>query len=648
MENRSKGKPTSAWVQNLDEAVEIANIPTLLMVLHQITGDSCWLQAPYAPRRARGLDDNDTGGLSEDIQREIRVAARKAILNYRSGEAIAVAAPDAELSARMLSHSMAEEVTPAYGEIVSQEVGGTSFLQAPFDVPAGFRALIVGAGMSGICMAIRLKAAGIDFDIVEKETDFGGTWRENRYPGAGVDTPNHLYSYSFAQYDWSHYFALQGELWDYFRKVANDNGLALHTEFGTKVDTARYDEDANEWVVTTVGPKGTAQTRRYSALFSAVGLLSVPMVPDIPGLSSFAGPLVHPAEWPEGLDLSGKRVAIVGNGASAMQIVPAIADSVSQMAIFARSKQWAAPFPQFRKPVPAPIRWLLQEVPLYQKWYRQRLAWTFNDRVHASLQIDHDYPEPARAINATNDRHRTAFVDYVKDELGDRQDLLEKVLPDYPPFGKRMLLDNGWFRTVARDHVTLIDQHLKEVRDNTLIASDGTTQEADVLIMATGFKVAQMISSYEVIGRDGKRLRDEWDDDNARAFLGSTVPGFPNFFTLLGPNTGLGHGGSVITPVESQIHYIMKLLETTFAQGAGTVEVRREPFEAYNTRVDEAHGNMVWTHKGMDNWYRNPRGRVVALTPWRHDDFWRMTRDIDLTDYTLTPTRPASKREKTD
>ncbi|MDO9527133.1 MAG: NAD(P)-binding domain-containing protein [Gemmobacter sp.] len=624
------------WTHKLKEAVAVANIPTLLMVLFQFSGDRRWMEDPFVPRRARGLDDNDSGGLPDSIQAQIRDAAFDAISAMHEGAAPALPTPGAELSAEMLAHSMAEIVTSAYGEIVAEELAGTSFAQKPFAAPKGFRVLIVGAGMSGICAAIRLQAAGIAFDIVEKEGDFGGTWRENRYPGAGVDTPNHLYSYSFAQYDWSHYFALQGELWDYFRKVAHDNGLTAHTEFGTKVDVARFDEAAGDWVVETTGADGTTRTRRYSAIFSAVGILNIPQVPDIPGLDSFPGPVVHPAEWPEDLNLTGKRVAVVGNGASAMQIVPAIADRVSHLTIFARSKQWAAPFPQFRKPVPDQIRWLIQEVPLYQKWYRQRLAWTFNDRVHITLQVDHDWPEPNRAINATNERHRQAFVEYVKQELGDRQDLLDKVLPDYPPFGKRMLLDNGWFRTVARDDVTLIDQHLKEVRGNTLVASDGTTQEVDILIMATGFKVAQMISSYETIGRGGKRLRDEWDDDNARAYLGSTVPGFPNFFTLLGPNTGLGHGGSVITPVESQIHYIMKLLEKTFAEGATTVEVRRQTYEDYNTRVDHAHGNMVWTHKGMENWYRNSRGRVVALTPWRHDDFWRMTREIDPKDYILS------------
>lgn len=318
-----------------------------------------------------------------------------------------------------------------------------------------------------------------------------------------------------------------------------------------------------------------------------------------------------------------------------MQIVPAIAGQVSHLTIFARSKQWAAPFPKFRTPVPEPIRWLIREVPLYQKWYRQRLAWTFNDRIHGSLQRDPDWPHQDRAINAVNDGHREAFTRYVRSELGDRQDLLDKVLPDYPPFGKRMLLDNGWYRTVARENVTLVADRLDRVEGATLIGGDGSRHEADVLVLGTGFKATELLASLEVQGKGGLSLREEWDGDDARAYLGTTVPGFPNLFTLLGPNIGLGHGGSVITPVEGQVRYILDLLQKAFAKGARTVEPKREVHEAYNARVDAAHDAMVWTHPGMENWYRNSKGRVVAITPWRHDDFWRMTRSTDLADYDL-------------
>jgi 4-hydroxyacetophenone monooxygenase len=528
----------------------------------------------------------------------------------------------------MLGVAMAEEVPDEYGEIIAADMGlARHRLGDGAPAPAGYKILIIGAGASGICAAINLRAVGIDCEIIERNSDFGGTWWDNRYPGAGVDTPNVIYTYSFARNDWPQYFALQGELFQYFKSVAENHGLREIVRFDTAVQRATWNAETSKWEVRIRASDGTETTLVADAVISAVGILNAPLMPQIKGLESFPGPVVHTGAWPEGLDLTGKRVAVVGNGASAMQVVPAIADKVESLTIFARSRQWAAPFPQFRKTVPEPVRHLIKTVPLYHDWYKARLMWMFNDRLHASLQRDPEWPEPARSLNAVNDAHRRFFTDYIKQELGDRQDLLEKVLPDFPPYGKRILLDNGWYRTLTREHVTLITERLAEVRGSTLIAADGSAVEADVVILATGFKATEFLASFDVIGRDGIRLRDFWEVDNARAYLGSTVPGFPNFFTLLGPNVGLGHGGSMIKAIELQTSYIMNIMENMFLRGARTVEVREGVFEDYNRRLDEAHAKMVWTHPGTENWYRNPRGRVVAITPWRNDDFWRFTRE---------------------
>lgn len=631
---------TADQARRLAEGVAMANIPTLLMVLVQATGDLKWLEAPYAPRRGRGLDDNDSGGLPEAVQAEIRAAALEAMAGMQAGKPLALPEPAPDLLARMLAVSMAEEVPGEYGENIAAGLGIGPHARRPqrLAAPEGFRVLIVGAGISGICAGIRLQQAGVAFEIWEKDEAAGGTWYENRYPGCGVDTPNHLYSFSFARHDWEHYFALRDELYGYFRGVAEDHGLMDHITLNARVERCRWDDAAQEWEV-TVAHDGRTLTRRANVVISGVGVLNIPQVPPIKGLETFPGLSFHTAHWPEGLDLAGKRVAVVGNGATAMQIVPAIADRTEHLTVFARSKQWAAPFPQFRQKVPAPVRDLLREVPLYQAWYRQRLAWTFNDRIHPTLQKDPDWPHPERSLNAVNDRHREQFVEYVKAELGDRQDLLDKVLPDFPPFGKRMLLDNGWYRTVARPDVTLVAEHLAEVQGDVLVAGDGSEHRAEVLILATGFKAAEILSSMEVAGRGGRRIAEAWDGDDARAYLGTTVAGFPNLFTLLGPNVGLGHGGSIIGSIENQMDYVMSALAQMFAHGAAEIEVRGEVYDAYNARVDAAHERMVWTHRGMSNWYRNSRGRVVAITPWRNDDFWRMTRRADPDDYILTPPR---------
>jgi 4-hydroxyacetophenone monooxygenase len=625
---------TEADRRALLEGVKQANIPTLIPVLVQLTGDRKWLERPYAPRKGRGLDDNDTGGLPGPIQDEIKSAAHEAIANWLDGAPVALARPDDALLARMLSVSMGEAAPPEYGEIIAADMGLASHRlgRAP-RAPTDFCVAIVGAGVSGICAAIKLRELGIACEIFEKAADFGGTWWENTYPGAGVDTPNHIYSFSFAKNDWSRYFALQGELLDYFVDVADRHGLRQCTRFNTAVRRIVWDDASQKWNVELRGPGGDAVHVVASVVISAVGALNNPLIPGIPGLETFPGPVFHTAQWPGDVDVRGKRVAVVGNGASAMQVVPAIAEQVGHLAIFARSKQWAAPFPQFQKEVPGPVRALLRNVPLYYAWYRQRLAWTFNDRIHESLQKDPNWPHPERSLNAVNDGHRSFFTDYVVEELGERRDLLEKVLPDYPPYGKRMLLDNGWYRAIARDNVTLIADRLAEVRGRTLVASGGEAHEADILVLATGFTAVEFLASFDVIGRRGRVLREQWGKDNARAYLGATIPGFPNLFTLLGPNVGLGHGGSVIKAVELQVDYVLSVLERMFERGAASVEVREDVCEGYNARVDEAHQRMVWTHRGTDNWYRNSRGRVVAITPWRNDDFWRMTRQANANDY---------------
>jgi 4-hydroxyacetophenone monooxygenase len=635
--------PGQIDLDKLRQGVEQANIPTLLMVLVQLTGDEKWLAEPYVPRRARGLDDNDSGNLPLKIQKEIRSAASEAIAGWARGVPAALPRPGRALLARMLSVAMVEEVPEQYGDIIAAAM---KLDEEPpkARAPAHTQAIIIGAGVSGICAAIRLREMGVECQIFEKNLGFGGTWWENRYPGCGVDTPNLTYTFSFAANDWSRYFPLQKEILGYLERTANQHELRERVLFETKVERARWREEDAKWEVQVIDREGRAQTYQSDILISATGVLNIPMVPHIKGMDTFKGVVIHSSSWPEDLNVEGKRVAVIGNGASAMQIVPAIAPKVSQLTIFARSKQWAAPFPQFGKEVPEAVRYLLNVMPLYRLWYEQRLSWTFNDRVHETLFKDPKWRDPARSVNAINDRHRRFFTDYVISELGDRQDLLKHVLPDYPPFAKRMLLDNGWYRALRRDNVRLIPHNLSEVNESTLTAGNGETIEADVIILATGFKASELLSSYEIVGRNGRVLSDFWENDNASAYFGTTVPGFPNFFILLGPNVGSGHGGSMIRNIECQTNYATSVLQEMFDQQAATAEVREDIYQNYSKKIDEAHEKMVWTHPGVDNWYRNSRGRVVVITPWRNDAFWRMTRQAKPEEYVFgaKPAEPAN------
>jgi 4-hydroxyacetophenone monooxygenase len=632
------------WVEELDLALNDADIPTLLMVLIQLTGDTGWLSPRFQCQRVKGLVDDGSGGLGEDVCAEIVAAARGAILRWRSGTAPAAVALPQEVLAHMMRINTGEVIPTGYGALVAAGLGQDEAFSLhrrdAFSVPDDFRVLIIGAGVAGLCAAIRLENAGVPYLVIEKNATIGGTWHENRYPGAGVDTPSHIYSYSFAKHDWTMHFALQAEIQSYFEDVADKHNVRPQIRFNTRVESARYDDRSAQWIVRTIDDAGTPQELSANILIGAVGVLNTPKLPAIKGLESFAGPCFHTARWPQGLDISDKRVAIIGNGATAMQVVPAIAGKVRSLTVFQRSKQWAAPFEQFRKQISSGARFLLREIPFYQEWYRQRLAWIFNDRIHGSLQIDPDWPYADRSINAQNDRHREAFTAYVKAELGSRQDLLPDVLPDYPPFGKRMLMDNGWYRTLTRDNVHLVSDRITEIGEREVITRSGARHAADVLVIATGFDAVNMLASFQLNGKDGRSIREAWEARGPEAYMGMTIPGFPNFFVLGGPNTGLGHGGSGVAVIESQVRYVMGILEKAIATCGPSfeIEIKRDVFEVYNERIQEAHNRMIWTHKGMSNWYRNAKGRVVVTTPFRNDASWHAARRTDLDDFSLVRT----------
>lgn len=618
------------------DGIAVANVPTLLMVLVQLTGDRRWLYPPYRPTRTRGLGDHDSGGLSEAIQNEIRTSALSAIWAWSGGVPPALAHPtDAEL-VEMMSVCMGETVPDEYGPMITAELGLTrSVNQDAARPPTGFQVLIIGAGISGLVAAAYLDRVGIDYSIIEKNADVGGTWLTNRYPGCGVDTPSHLYSFSFAINDWKYFFAGRDELLAYIRRVAEEKDVRSRAYFNTEVVSATYDERTLLWNVQLRESTGHIRNVEVSAVISAVGAFAAPKFPTIEGIEEFQGEIIHTARWNGDIETSDRRVGVIGTGASSMQVVPSIAENAERVAVFQRSPQWVAPFENFQRPVPNPLRELMTRVPLYQRWYRLRLAWTFTDKIHASLQRDPSWPQSKCSVNAINDGHRRMFTRYMHEQLKQRPDLLKKALPSYPPFGKRMLLDNGWFRALKRSNVDLITAPISRITSHGVQTESGELHRVDMLVFATGFDVVNFLASVKFYGRDGQLLSDVWDGDDGRAYLGVAIPGFPNLFSLYGPNTQTS-GGSVITIVERQMHYVISLLSGLFSQGLSSAEPRLEVTEDYNSAVDAAHERMIWTHPNVNTYYRNSKGRVVVINPFRMVDYWHMTQRADLDEFIVT------------
>jgi 4-hydroxyacetophenone monooxygenase len=621
--------------------LEDADPATLLLALVQLTGERHWLEA--AKPFIRG-PMNYQEFMPEALRAQVRERMSEVLADIAlSGKTLPRQADDALLR-EMMAVATGEAVPDDYIAMMREDLTDDSLparslkwrARPDTAVLQGAEVLIIGAGMSGLYAGIQLQQAGIPFVILEKNEAVGGTWYENIYPGCGVDTPNHFYSYAFEpNHDWSHFFAKREELWKYFERVADKYDLRKHIRLGTEVRDARYDEEDALWRVTAQSADGALHQLAARVLVSAVGVLNRPKLPDIEGLASFAGPAFHTAQWDRDFDWRGKRVAMIGTGASGHQVGPSIAPDVERLTIFQRSPHWVVPNPNYHEGVSQGKKWALANIPYYLRWYRFQLFWGFADGLHTALQVDADWPHPQRSLNAVNEKHRRFMERHMRSELADRPDLLEKVVPDYPAYGKRILIDNNWFKMLKRPNVDLVTDAIERIVPEGISTRDGKVWQADALVFATGFKVSKMLHPMAIVGRDGRELHEFWGDDDARAYLGLTVPGFPNFFMLTGPNTGLAHGGNQIFMTECGVRHMMLALRELLESGHRSIECKREVYETYNRKVDAMHARMVWTHKGMTNWYRNRHGRVFAITPWRLVEYWKMTSRFDREEYEL-------------
>lgn len=630
----------------LTAALTDADLRVLLMCLFQVSGDRRWLAPPFRPSRDVRLIAAEDAGLPADVAARVRAAA----IELLTGGPIvpAITDPGDELMVEMMRWCTADRIDPGYAPMFREDLGLTDrTVRWPDGPPETIdrHALVVGAGATGIILGKRLLDLGIPFTIVERADDVGGTWRDNVYPGAAVDTPNHAYSFSTgSRYRWSRNFSPQPELIDYLRRSADEFGVRDRIRFRTEVVGARWDDTDRRWHVAVRIRDADGGERDdtivVTDLIAAIGPFGRPKLPAVDGASSFRGDIFHTARWPDDLDLSGRRVALIGTGASAMQIGPEIAAAVDRLVVVQRTPQWARPIPRFHDPIADGAQWLLEHVPFYAQWFRFTMLWRYGDGLLPHLHKDPGWPHPERSLNRVNERHREEMHEHIVNELADRTDLVGHCVPDYPPYGKRILLDNGWYAMLRRPNVSLVPGALARITPDgiVVVGPDGAEDavDVDVIVLSTGFEVNESVRVLGLVGRDGLTLDDVWEEDDATAYLGITVPRFPNLFVMLGPSTGLGHGGSAIFQAESQVRYVCDALVTMITHGIDAIEVKRSAHDEYVHAVDARHADMIWTHPAVSTYYRNSKGRVVLATPWSLLEYWRMTHAIDLDDYDVT------------
>ena len=470
-------------------------------------------------------------------------------------------------------------------------------------MPLATGIVIAGAGFAGIGMGIALKKAGYhDFVILEKDGDLGGTWRDNTYPGCACDVPAPLYSYSFElNPSWTRLFAPQREIWDYLRGCAAKYGVDRHIRYECPVERMDWDDEARRWQIAA----GNGYQAR--AVVSAGGALHVPSYPEIPGAARFGGPAFHSSRWDHSAELAGRQVAVIGTGASAIQFVPEIAKQAAGLTVFQRTPPWV--HPRLEVEFPARVRGTFEAAPLTARALRDAIYWMLEANA-LGFAVN---PKLMGPLERLGRRH-------LENQVSDPE-LRARLTPDYTVGCKRILLSSSYYPALQRPNVHLVTDPITEITETGVVTGDGTERPADVIIYATGFRAIESVGALNVTGRDGRELKQE----GVEAFHGITVAGFPNFFMLLGPNTGLGHT-SVVFMIETQIQHVMSCLRMLARDQAGTIEVRPDPLRRYNASLQKRLHRAVWSEGGCTSWYLDQDGINRALWPGFTFEYWARTR----------------------
>jgi 4-hydroxyacetophenone monooxygenase len=643
MRNPHAGVAFTDTDDEIAAALEEAHIPALLCSLVHMTGDPSWIRGHRLRTLPTSADYN--GGLTQDEQADIRRRALPAIAAYRDGGCVPHELDDALLCEMMAFLAL----KPVEGRLAAMFFEDMQFAGAdsraiswgdeiPADVKAASHVVVIGCGLSGILAGIRLSQAGLPFTIIEKNPAPGGTWWENRYPGARVDVGSHQYCYSFEPSGhWSEYYCQYPELREYFASVLDKYELRSRCRFDTAVTAITWDDDTAAWHVAVEHEGAPPEVIDARFVVSAVGSLNLPHLPHIPGMDTFAGPSFHSARWPDDLDIHGTRFALIGAGASGFQIAPSIAADVAQLTVYQRTAQWMSPNPIYRQKVPQGERWALEHLPFYARWFRFMMTYPGIATGTVPFRVDPDYDgDDPRAINESNAARAAIIEQWIRSQLGDRDDLIAKSIPDYPSSGKRPLQDDGsWLQSLLEPNVELVRTAIDHIEPDGVVLVDGTKRAADVICYATGFRHNEFLAPMEIVGRNGVSLRQRWGDEPT-AYLGVYVPDFPNLFCLYGPGTNLAHSSSLFFHSEFQMTHAMEAIRLALTSGARAIEVRADVHDRYAEWHQQEISELVWAHPSVKHsHYKNPAGKVYTLSPWPIDQYWELTLQLEPDDFEL-------------
>lgn len=633
----------SSTNEQIQACLEHAHVPALMCVLVHLTGDISLLRGDIQPHVVPMGNPNQS--IPEDAKKKIFSLALDVITKFRDGKTSAQPFDSKDI-AEMTNFVTGEKLSGEYAEFALAELAMTGksayavpgFTSIPRSTRERFKVAIVGAGMSGILAAIRLKEAGIPFVVLEKNSDVGGTWFENRYPGCRVDSPNHVYSYSFAPRDWPQHFSDQSVLLEYFQNVADEHDLRPSIRFKTEVKEMRYCSDTARWTLDLTSEAGEKQVVA-NAVIVAVGQLNRPKMPDIPGQEEYQGASFHSACWDHSVNIKDKKVAIIGTGASAFQFTPHVVKQSKSVDVYLRTPPWVAINPLYQTYITEEQHWLLNNIPFYATWFRFSMFWTSGEGLLSMARCDPDWDRSRYSISEANDRLRQMLTRGIELQLEDRQDLIQKLTPRYPPAAKRMLIDDGeWYRALKTPNVRVIDTRIESITKSGIQLEDGSLSDYDIILYGTGFHANQILYPMKIYGTDGKELRARWGDD-PRAYLGITIPNYPNMFTMYGPNTNIVVNGSIIFFSECEMLYVMQSVRHLLENDFTSMDCDLQVHDSYNEQIDRENLEMAWGASTVNSWYKNANGRVTQCWPGTLVEFWQQCRDFDPQAYRWTKSK---------
>jgi len=630
--------------QQVDEdfvrrAVDLAESNALRVALYQATGDP----------EVRDLEQITVhlrrGALVKQVisDADLPTLKEKAVqFLLENADSYQETIPSDEELKSLMSLILGQEISDSYLASRKALVGFEEFPFYPAqwtgatkpELPQDFKVAIIGSGFSGISTGVILSRLGIPFDVYERRSEVGGTWSINRYPDVRVDTMSTTYQLSFVKkYPWPEYFAPAAQVRQYIEDTARDFGVLDNVKFGHDVRSLTWNEESSLWEI-EVEHDGVVSRSTANYVVAGTGLFATPKKLDVAGVDDFKGDILHTALWPEDYPLEGKRVAVIGNGSTGVQLLKKVASEAAHVSAIVRTPQWVTPREYYGEPVPSELQWLLQKMPYYWNW--DRFAWSAPNSLNDLFTPDPEWKAQGGLFSRMNDNLRTALTEYIKEQTGYDESLYSKLIPNYPPWARRMIVDNDWYKTLTEDHVDLVTDGIDHLEADGIVTTTGERIPVDVIVSSTGFTVTKYLFPITVTGKDGVSLEERWERDGVgpRAYLSMLVPGFPNLFILYGPNSQ----GSLNFPtkMETWANYVGEMLVRMVEQGHKSFDLTEKAFADHYEILDGRTSNMIWMDPdSRDKNYYVSHGRVQVMTAFSIEEHWRDMTTPRLEDFRL-------------